>query len=127
MSKTPDAMSLDHLESCAAACSHCAKVCLKTLHTSCLQLGGIHVRLEHVQLMTDCVMICNLAADFMIRQSARHLDICTICADLCEECATDCESMTGMEECAHACRQCADSCRSMIQMTQPQKKSRAHA
>lgn len=32
-------------------------------------------------------------------------------AKICEECATDCERIGGVEECVAACRACAKECR----------------
>jgi hypothetical protein len=111
-----DTMDSQHLEACADTCTQCAKVCLKTFYTHCLEAGGEHVRREHVQLMTDCIMICKLAANFLMRGSERHVETCRLCAEICRACAADCETMPGMEECARTCRQCADSCASMAQV-----------
>jgi hypothetical protein len=102
--------------SCIATCQECAQVCSHTLYGHCLQVGGAHVQAEHVLLMTDCIMICRLAADFMIRGSSRHVETCRLCAEVCQSCASDCEAMTGMDDCVQACRACSAACRTMSTM-----------
>jgi len=103
------------MEQCIDLCWKCRHECQSTLFTHCLVVGGKHAEAAHVNLMTDCIQICQLAADAMVRQSPMHADICHACADICDACAVSCEEIGGkeMKKCADLCRQCADHCRHM--------------
>lgn len=79
-------------------------------------MGGKHAAPEHIRMMLDGANICRTSADFMLRRSAYHHDVCGVCATVCEACAKDCERLPDdelMRECAATCRRCAESCRAM--------------
>lgn len=107
------------MQQCITNCLNCHSVCLQTI-SHCLQMGGEHASPQHIGLLQDCVQICATSADFMLRMSQFHGDICGVCADVCEACAQDCERLANgdqmMMSCAKACRRCADSCRRMASM-----------
>lgn len=105
-------------QTCITTCWDCRNECHETLFNHCLVEGGKHVEQEHVKLMTDCIQICQTAADFMTRQSPLHASVCAACADVCEACAKSCEAIGGehMKLCAGTCRRCAQSCRDMGNM-----------
>ncbi len=94
------------------ACWNCRNVCQDTLFNICLDMGGRHVEERHVKLMTDCIAICQMAADFMTRRSSMYDAICSACAKICKACAESCELIGGAEmlRCAEACRLCAQHC-----------------
>lgn len=98
-------------------CWSCRTTCQETLIEHCLEMGGDHVEKEHVKLMLDCIQICQVAADFMGRNSGLHAAVCTACAEICEACADSCDALEGeaMKNCAKICRQCAASCSAMAQ------------
>ena len=102
------------MKDCIDNCDDCHSICLETV-TWCLQQGGDHAAPEHIQLLQDCAEICQTSANFMIRGSSFHSLTCGACAEICERCATHCESMDGdqMAACAAACRRCAESCTAM--------------
>ncbi len=106
------------LKSCIELCWTCRNECNETLFNHCLEEGGKHVAPEHVRLMSDCIQICQTAADFMTRQSPMHEATCAACADICEACAKSCEAIGGeqMKRCADVCRKCSKSCRDVGQM-----------
>lgn len=101
------------MQTCIDQCSNCHDVCLRMASTHCLEMGGEHTKPDHYKLMLDCAQICHVAADFMLRGSPRHTEICAACAHICETCADDCERIGDMGECVEACRACAESCREM--------------
>lgn len=109
---------LDEMQGCIENCWNCRHACQTTLFNHCLEVGGTHVAPEHVKLMTDCIQICQLAADAMVRQSPQYADICAACAKICEACAESCEALDTpeMKHCAETCRQCADICGGMGSM-----------
>jgi hypothetical protein len=98
---------------CIDACLDCHKTCLGLAMTHCLEEGGEHVRPQHFKLMIDCAAICATAADFMLHKSQFHKQLCRLCAEVCETCATDCAKLDGMEACVAACRKCAQACAAM--------------
>jgi hypothetical protein len=107
------------MEKCIHNCEECHDVCIQTM-TYCLQMGGKHAEPSHIRLLADCIQICHMSADFMLRGSEFHPRTCGVCAEICEQCAADCERIdrndTQMAACAEVCRRCAESCRQMERM-----------
>lgn len=105
------------MRSCIDECQSCHEVCVETL-THCLSMAGKHAEAEHITTLMDCAQICTASADFMLRGSAFHADVCGVCADICDECAESCDALEGaeMKRCADQCRRCAESCREMAKM-----------
>ena len=100
---------------CAKVCLECYQVCNETLQ-HCLNKGGEHSSLEHVNLLLDCARIWQTSADFLLRNSEQHTSTCRACAEICVQCAENCRSMkdTIMNKCADICEKCAKSCEEMI-------------
>lgn len=95
-------------------CLRCYKTCLQALSKHCIEAaGGVHNEASHTWLMMDCVAICQVAADFMIRGSKNHRQTCRVCADICRQCAESCDAMGEMDSCVETCRACAESCSAM--------------
>lgn len=93
----------------------CHNICLETI-TYCLETGGDHADAAHIKLLEDCAEICQTAANFMVRESELHGQVCRVCAETCERCAESCDAFgedEQMRRCAEACRRCAASCRDM--------------
>jgi len=100
---------------CIAECLNCHQICLETI-SHCLRTGGEHAREERIRLLTDCAEICAVTADFLIRGSAHHAHLCRECAEICTDCAADCDRLgqhVEMRRCAETCRNCANACRAM--------------
>lgn len=103
------------MQQCIQLCQECHNICLQTV-THCLHMGGMHVEAAHIRLLLDCAEICQSSANFMLRGSVLHTEICRACAVICERCADDCERFgddAEMQHCAQTCRLCAESCRRM--------------
>lgn len=111
-------MTNKELQNCIKKVWECRNICQKTLFDHCLEKGEKHVNIEHVKLMTDCIQICQIAADFMTRHSEMYDTICDACAEICDACAKSCAEIDTkeMDECAKACEICADSCREISAM-----------
>ena len=101
---------------CIQECTTCHQACLQTIQ-HCLGMGGKHAEQAHIRLLADCAQICAVSADFMLRGSPLHGRTCGVCADVCRQCAEDCNRIGGgdqqMKQCADACRRCAESCQRM--------------
>ncbi len=97
-----------------ATCLDCYKTCAET-KAHCIEMGGTHVSAKHLMIMEDCIRICQISADFIIRNSPHHHHIAKECAEICRECATACDAFPEefMKECARHCNNCADSCEKM--------------
>lgn len=107
------------LQICIQNCLDCYQICTRTI-AQCLIKGGKHAETKHIQLLQDCADICNLSAQFMLRESDFHSSICKVCAEICSACAKNCESLDAsdkeMKACSEACQKCATSCQDMSKM-----------
>lgn len=101
------------MQSCIDECLRCYQACLGMSTNHCLKRGGAHAAPEHIQLMLACAEICRTSAHVMILGSEHHKHLCAECADICEDCASECERIGDMDDCVRICRSCAESCRKM--------------
>lgn len=105
----------EQLRECIQVCNDCHDICEETI-LHCLETGGEHAKRNHIRIMLDCAEICHTSAEFMVRRSDFHGQVCGACADVCESCAEECERFDNdpmMQRCAQACRTCAESCSEM--------------
>lgn len=102
------------MEECIQKCLRCYRVCQETFFY-CLQKGGDHHTLSHLQVIQSCAEVCRSSAQLMMLHSPYHHYLCKVCAEICKACAESCESMDDatMSACARICRQCADACEEM--------------
>lgn len=114
-----------NVKRCIENCNECRDECETTLYQHCLEMGGKHTEKKHIQLMVDCIEICQTAAHFMLRGSDMHMAVCGTCADICESCADSCDEVGGeeMKNCAETCRRCAEVCREMSGSMQQETES----
>ncbi len=107
-----------NMQKCIENCTECHNTCVATL-AHCLEMGGKHVEAAHLKSLLDCADTCRASADFMLRGSELHPQVCGVCAEACERCAKSCEQFGDdeqMKACAEVCRRCAESCRQMAEM-----------
>src|SRR5271156_5316883 len=97
--------------SCASMCGDCSTMCKKNLE-SFLKKGGKYAEPERVNLMKDCIKICDTNADFLKRKSANSDKTDDACADICKKCATKCEELNDpkLKDCISMCKDCASAC-----------------
>jgi hypothetical protein len=104
------------MRDCIENCTNCHTICMETF-AHCLQMGGSHAEADHIRTLLDCAEICATSANFMLRGSDLHPQVCGVCAAACERCAESCERLASGDElmlrCAEMCRRCAESCRQM--------------
>jgi len=97
----------------------CIKAYKATLNClrHCLTSGENHRNQEHITLLKECSEVTHLASSFLIDGSEFKNQICSLCAEICIECAESCESIDAhdpiMKSCAISCRECAESCLSL--------------
>ena len=113
--KSREAMA-DSVEDCVKLCLECFQSC-SSLIPHCLEMGGKHASVDHIGLLSACASICETSAKFMMIGSEFHRDTCGICAEICTKCADECEELGSedalMAQCADICRRCAESCQQM--------------
>lgn len=103
------------MQQCIDECQNCQAICVQTVE-HCLTKGGKHAEPSHIRTLLDCAEICQTSANFMLRGSELHVEVCGTCAEVCESCAESCDRLADadfMKQCADACRRCAESCRQM--------------
>src|SRR5258705_4683312 len=106
------------MKQCIQNCTDCHNICVQTT-VYCIEMGGKHVDSAHLESLLDCADTCRTSADFMLRSSSLHSQICGVCAEACELCAVSCAEFVDdaqMQACAEQCRRCAESCREMSTM-----------
>ena len=101
------------MTACIEACLSCYRTCHGMAMQHCLEAGGEHVAPSHFRLMAACAEMCRASAHIMMTGASVHRASCAACADICDACVRDCETLDGMEDCVRACRACAESCRKM--------------
>ncbi len=104
----------DEVKACIKDSLECFQNCTKTSR-QCISRGGKYVETKTIKLLMDCAKICNVNADFMLRDSTYYPQICGLAADICDECSDNCDRFDEpfMRECAGICRRCSESCREM--------------
>ena len=55
------------------------------------QMSGMMARC--MMMCRDCADMCRMASMIMCRGSENVKQMCNMCADMCEACATECEKM----------------------------------
>lgn len=103
----------EEMNRCIETCLSCYQTCLGTAMNHCLVAGGKHVEPSHFRLMMACAEMCRTSAHFMLINTPHHKHTCRECAEICAECAADCERVGSMDACVTICRVCAESCRKM--------------
>ncbi len=104
------------IENCIVNCTECHRVCLETMQY-CLSMGGEHAAMTRILLLADCAQICQTSADFMMRGSELHKEVCAACAEVCSRCGNHFALIDAddeqMQECAEVCLRCAATCGEM--------------
>ncbi len=117
----PDTLSAEtrkDIDACVDLCQATHRACLETM-LYCLGRGGAYADADHIRLLADCAAICQTSADFMLRDSPLHGSVCAVSAEVCDQCAVECDAFADngrLERCARMCRQCAASCEAMAGM-----------
>jgi hypothetical protein len=101
-------------EDCIRACIECAAACDRCA-SACLQENGIDMMRKCIQLDMECAAICYAAARIMSLNSDHAVEICSICASICDECGKECRKHDHdhCQECARLCLACAEECKKM--------------
>ncbi len=107
-------MSHEKFQSCISACYDCATKC-DHCAVACLSEENVKEMTRCIELDLYCAEICRLAASFMAKGEMFAKRVCSLCAEICEECGKECNMHHHQhcKECAEACFNCAEECRKM--------------
>ena len=103
-------MSLEKYRKCIDACLECVKEC-KYCIGECLEGLNPDDMAKLMKLETNCAAISLLSIEFMSSDSQFVNPLCTLCAEVCIDCAVECEKYMHLqhcERCAIVCRKCAE-------------------
>lgn len=102
---------------CITICQLCADSCGQLAQAFQPERTGGERRWR--QLVRDCAALCRLTAVVLARHSRYWVQACRLCAEVCEDCAAACASLTTPygETCEQACRRCARECRALLPKT----------
>ncbi len=105
----------DAVTQCIENCIECHAVCTQSLAYA-MESGSENFNVSQMKLLQDCSEICQLSANFMLRDSESHKVSCKACSELCEKTAIMCEKVEDddmMRVTAEIARECAGSCSEM--------------
>lgn len=103
-----DNQAKEQLAQCIEDCLDCQSICLKTA-LYCLSMRDKYP----IRQLLDCIEICQVNADFMLRGSKLRnnlSEICSMCCERCEEFCSQFDADIQMRVCAEVCRRTAESC-----------------
>jgi hypothetical protein len=108
----------NQVQECIDKCLECFKSC-SSLIPHCLQLGEEHASAQHIGLLSLCAEVCHTSIKGMQFDLELKDKVCDLCADICIQCAEECEDTADgdqmMLSCASTCRECAEACQRMMQ------------
>src|SRR5262245_37583190 len=95
------------MQECIDACAECAKVC-ELCADACLDEPDVANMVECIRLDRQCAAVCWTAEVFMRNGSEFAHEMCRVCADICDACATECRKhqMDHCQQCAAECQRC---------------------
>lgn len=90
---------------CVVACNEC--------HDACLREKMVDMMAECIRRDKDCAVVCGAALELLHADSFALERMLSLCADMCDHCAVECEKhpYSHCKECAKVCRECAKACR----------------
>ena len=103
-------------QACIATCIASVVLCNECTN-ECLNEQDVRMLTHCIRLNHECASVCRLAIEAITGGSEFVKQICSLCAEICNACASECEKhghMAHCKLCAEACRQCAKECLQMI-------------
>ncbi len=108
----------DALAACIESCLDCAQTCTACAD-ACLGESSIATLSQCIRLNLDCAEFCATVARVGSRRTTGNAEtlrrLVELCADVCRQCAEECQSHGGHHRhcaiCAETCRSCEKACR----------------
>jgi len=103
----------DRMSECIDNCFEATQAC-EWCATECIQMDDEEMS-RCIELCRDVADVATLHARMMARDSDYSSELAETCADLCVECADECEQFDHehCQVCADVLEECVDSCRDM--------------
>lgn len=109
-----DVQANEELARCVEDCLDCQDICLQTVRY-CLSMSKNYP----IGVLLDCIEVCQINADFLLRGSRLLNNISDLCAMACKRSADFCGQFRNdaqMQMCAKACERCAKSCQEIAKL-----------
>lgn len=105
---------MNSLANCIVACESC--------YSACFEEPNIKNLTRCIKMNRDCIEMCMLVMGFVARNSSEAASVVRTCAELCSDCADECEKHDHVhcKECADACRECEERCLTYMNQTEEQ-------
>lgn len=102
------------MERCIDDCTSMHQVAL-TASGHALRHGGNENSNHVIRVLSDCIEMCQTAANFMLRGSPNHKKTCGLNAEICREVAEECGKFDDepMQRVVQMATRCAESCEAM--------------
>lgn len=103
---------IDVCRNCAHSCEECFAYIIEG------DAVDVHSRIKLIEILNDCIDICNVSARYLNRYSRFSTSICQLCSEICTSCAEICEPFndTSFRTCTKLCRECAEICHNITEM-----------
>lgn len=107
-------MIINKYQKCIDACNRCTQTCYECL-TMCLNEPDVRTRKGCISILMECACICKESSAFMSLDAKYAIDLCRLCAVICENCAEECSAFSDdhCQNCADECNFCATECKMM--------------
>ncbi|KYP14350.1 four-helix bundle copper-binding protein [Flavihumibacter sp. CACIAM 22H1] len=100
----------------------CVEACLRAYAAteycaaSCLKESSLEAMRNCIQLNMEAASVSKTTADLLAMQSPFVFTLLSLCAEVCESCAAECEkhSHDHCQETATLCKHCAEECRQLL-------------
>lgn len=104
----------DKYQKCIDACAKCAQACFECLK-ACMNESDAAARKACMGMLLECALICQQAVAYMSMDAQYAMDLCKLCAAICDKCAQECDMFKDdhCKKCTDICRQCANECHMM--------------
>jgi len=101
---------IQKLADCLAACQYCANQCLAE--------DDVAEMIDCIRTDRDCADACQMAINFVARQSSNSKSVVDLCRNLCKACGDECakHDMDHCQACAKACRACEEACENFLKV-----------
>lgn len=109
-------MTTNKYQKCIDECKRCEQACYECF-AMCLNEPDVQARKGCVQMLIECAEICKVSSAFMAMNAQHAVNVCELCAAICQKCEQECAMFKDdhCKVCAKECKTCADECNRMVQ------------
>lgn len=98
-------------QACIDACNHCEQSCYECFDL-CLLEQDVANRVDCLKALIECAVMCQMSVTLLSLKSQSAMDHCTLCANVCQKCAMECEAFDDLhcKDCVTSAKKCATEC-----------------